>query len=56
MRSLYLGSNQLVIIFNNGRHYVIEEYEDWNAVFEGTYAECDKYLDHRWVEYVESLF
>ena len=54
MRSLYLGSNQLVIIFNNGRHYVIEEYEDWNAVFEGTYAECDKYLDHRWVEYAET--
>lgn len=52
----FLGDNELVIVFRNGTHHVIEKYEDWDVVFTGHYEQCISYCDERWIEYQKSLF
>lgn len=46
----------LKIIYSDGRHYVLESYEDYNVVFDGNYAQCHKYCENRYLEYMESIF
>ena len=55
MKNMYLGDNMLGIRYNNGRWVVKEDYEDWTAVFSGTYEECEAYCEERWVSYQESI-
>lgn len=33
----WLGSNELMIVFRDGRHYVLERYERYKPVFNGHY-------------------
>ena len=54
--NFWLGSNMLKIIYSDGRHYVVESYEDYNVVFDGNYAQCRKYCETRYLEYMESIF
>lgn len=51
----WLGSNQLVIIFNNGTHHVTEEFENWKTVFDGSYEACLEYCKIRQNKYIESI-
>lgn len=56
MDNLWLGGNELVIIFRDGRHAVLEAYEEYETVYAGTYSECVEYVNERYTEYLESLF
>ena len=53
--NFWIGSNELVIIYKSGRHYVLEAYEDYDPVFDGNYEQCRKYCEMRKVEYMESI-
>ena len=55
MNNLYLGSNELRLIVEHGCYAVIEEWEDWKAVFYGDYNECIAYMEERYLEYQVSL-
>ena len=52
----YLGANELVLVFRNGTHCVLEEYEYYEPVFSGHYEDCVKYMDRREAEYLEEKF
>ena len=52
----YLGDNELVLVFRNGTHCVLEEYEYYEPVFSGHYEDCVKYMDRREAEYLEEQF
>lgn len=53
--NFWIGSNELVIIYRSGRHYVLEAYEDYEPVFNGNYEQCRQYCEMREVEYRESI-
>ena len=55
MNNLYLGNNELRLIVEHGCYAVIEEWEDWKAVFYGDYNECVAYMKERYLEYQVSL-
>lgn len=54
--NMYLGANELVIVFRNGRHHVIEEYANWEVVFSGHYEQCVAYCENREIDYLDSLY
>jgi len=54
--NLWIGSEELIIVFRNGHHYVLDSYEDYEPVFDGFYDDCVAYLRKRWAEYQESLY
>ena len=54
-KNYWLGANELQIVFRDGTHRVIEEYENWKTVFTGTYEECVKYCEKRYTEYEEDI-
>lgn len=51
----WIGGNELIIVFRNGTHMVLEGYEDYEPVFVGSFEKCVKYCDDRWTEYQESI-
>ena len=53
--NMWLGDNELVIVFTDGRYAVIESYEENEIVFAGHYNECLDYLNDRYNEYLVSL-
>ena len=55
IKNFWLGCNELVIIFHNGTHHVIEEFENWKTVFTGCLEDCIKYCNGREIEYEESI-
>lgn len=55
IKNFWLGSNELVIVFRNGTHSVIEKFENWKDVFCGCLEECMKYCSNREIEYEESI-
>lgn len=54
-KNYWLGSNELVIVFRNGTHHVIEVFENWETVFTGNYEQCIEYCDNRVISYQESI-
>jgi hypothetical protein len=52
--NIYLGWNELLVVFRNGIHHVLEEDEGYEAVFTGHYEECVKYCKARYKEYMEA--
>ena len=54
-KNYWLGSNELVIVFRDGTHHVIEEFENWETVFTGNYEQCTEYCENRVVTYQESI-
>lgn len=52
--NIYLGCNELLVVFRNGIHHVLEEDEGYEAVFTGHYEECVKYCKARYIEYMEA--
>ena len=52
--NFWLGSNELCIIYRDGRHLVVERYMDYDVVFDGTYADCLDYCKSREIEYLEN--
>lgn len=54
-KNFWLGNDQLIIVFRNGTHYVIEGYEDWKVVFTGRLEKCLEYCKNRENEYMESI-
>ena len=54
-KNFWLGCNELIIVFRNGTHHVIEAYENWKKVFTGHIEECIKYCKIREKEYEESV-
>lgn len=55
MKNLYLGNNELRLVVRHGHNAVIEEWENWQVVFQGGYNECTAYMSERYVEYQISL-
>lgn len=53
--NFYLGRNELLIRFQEGRHVVMEADEDWKTVFEGSYGQCRGYCENRVRDYQESV-
>lgn len=53
--NLWLGGNELVIVFRDGTHHVMERYEDYDDVFSGSYEACVAYVHDRWTDYQESI-
>lgn len=54
VQNYYVGGNQMVIVYREGTHHVLEEYEDYEIVFTGTFAQCLEYCDQRNLKYLES--
>lgn len=54
-KNIWLGSNELVIVFRNGKHRVIESYEDYKTVFTGQFEKCQEYCKNREIAYMESV-
>ena len=54
-KNFWLGSNEIVIVFCNGTHHVIEAYEDYKTVFTGNFEKCLDYCKNREIEYMESV-
>ena len=55
MKNLFIGNNELRIVEHHGFCYVIEEWENWATVFSGNYTECEKYLEERYIEHLQSI-
>lgn len=53
--NFWLGSCELVIVFRDGRHYVLDSDENYNPVFNGHYNECVEYCKNMVIEYEESI-
>ena len=53
--NFWLGCNELIIVFRNGIHVVLESYEEWDEVFRGTFGQCYLYCENRVIEYEESI-
>ena len=51
----YIGANELILVFRNGTYYVLEEYENYNSIFQGNYKKCIEYMKTREIDYLESL-
>ena len=56
MYNLFMGSNELIVIYRNGTHHVIEKDEDYNEVFIGSYEKCCEYCKNRNIDYLESFY
>lgn len=53
--NFWLGCNELIVVFRNGTHHVIEAYENWETVFTGHIEECIGYCKRREIEYMEAV-
>lgn len=53
-QNFWLGGNELIIVYINGTHHVVEAYEDYNSVFTGDFKKCLEYCKNREIEYAES--
>lgn len=54
-KNFWLGSDELVIVFRNGIHHVIEAYEDYNTVFIGHFEKCLEYCKNREIAYMKNV-
>lgn len=54
VNNFWLGSNEICIVCRDGRHHVLEEYENWESIFTGSYEDCLEYCEQREVDYKES--
>ena len=54
-QNFYMGDNELVIVFRNGTHVVIEKYDGYNEVYGGSFGQCYAYCITRVREYEESI-
>lgn len=54
-KNFWLGNNELLIVFRNGTHHVIESYEDYKTIFTGHFEKCLEYCKNREVAYMESV-
>ena len=50
MQNVFIGNNELRIIATSGNYQVIEEWENWKAVFRGSYSECIEYCNNRYID------
>ena len=55
VQNYYIGANQLVIVYRDGSHRVLEEYEDYGVVFMGTFGQCLEYCKQRELSYLERI-
>lgn len=53
--NFWLGANELCIVYRNGKYHVIEEYENWESVYQGEYKKCLEYCKQREIDYLESI-
>lgn len=57
MHNVFIGNNELRIIAKGGNYQVIEEWENWKAVFSGSYNDCVRYCNIRYLDNaVNNLF
>lgn len=54
-KNFWFGCNELIIVFRNGTHHVIEAYENWKTVFTGNIEECIEYCKRHEIEYMEAV-
>lgn len=55
VKNFWLDNNELVIVYRNGTHHVIEAYEDYNTVFTRKIEDCLTYCKNREIAYMESI-
>lgn len=55
-KNFYIGANELIIVFKLSmlKYYVLEEYENYEKVFSGSYLECLEYCEERLIRYLEN--
>lgn len=51
--NFWIGNNELVIVFRNGIHHVLERYEDYEPVFTGRYEKCREYCKSREADFLQ---
>lgn len=49
------GEYELVIIYSDGTHHVLDSDKDYNVVFNGSYKKCLEYCERCQNEYMESI-
>lgn len=52
--NFWIGDNELVIIWKDGRYAVNEAHENYECVFWGSYEACFNYCQKRLMAYEES--
>lgn len=55
VNNFWIGNNELCIVCRGDKYHVIEEYENWESVFNGLYDECVEYCEQRDIDYKESV-
>lgn len=55
VKRYWLGNNELIIEFKNGRHHVKESQMNYDIVFSGKLETCVKYCERREVGYIVSI-
>lgn len=53
--NFWLGANELCIVPRSGTYGVVEKYEGWEDVFQGSYERCRKYCEDRVTAWEESV-
>jgi len=53
--NFWLGDNELVIVYREGTHHVLESYGNYSTVFSGAYDKCVEYCKNREISYLESI-
>lgn len=54
-KNFWLDNNELIIVFRDGTHHVIEEDIGYEVVFTGHFEECVYYCEQRLRDYYESV-
>ncbi len=55
IKSYWLGNNELIIVFTNGKHHVKESHMNYDVVFLGQLEACVEYCERREVGYMASV-
>ncbi len=55
IKRYWLGNNELIIEFNNGKHHVKESHMNYDIVFSGQLETCVEYCKRREVGYMVSI-
>ncbi len=55
IKKYFIGNNELIIVFKNGKHHVKESHMNYDIVFSGQRKACVEYCKRREVGYMVSI-
>lgn len=56
IKNFYLGNRELIIIYKNGTHAVLDSFNDYDSVFTGYIESCYSFIADLEQSYYEELF